>query len=122
MNHVCIQIIIKLKNLSVYIDDHSRVILKTLPNDPTSDYINASYIDGFKTNKLYIAAQGLFIYLFYFKNKFQNLLAPTEMTLHDFIRMIWQSRIQSIVMLTRLFEDGKVKAKYISIFILLICF
>lgn len=36
------------------------------------------------------------------------LLAPTEVTLHDFIRMIWQLRIQSIIMLTRLFEDGKV--------------
>jgi hypothetical protein len=34
--------------------------------------------------------------------------APTETTLYDFVRMIWQLRIQSIVMVTRLFEDGKV--------------
>jgi protein tyrosine phosphatase len=80
-----------------------------LPNDPTSDYINASYIDGFKANKMYIAAQGLFIYLI-LKIKI-NLLAPTDVTLHDFIRMIWQLRIQSIIMLTRLFEDGKVRRK-----------
>ncbi|CAF3448455.1 unnamed protein product [Rotaria socialis] len=72
--------------------DHSRVVLKSLPNDPTTDYINASYIDGDRMNKLYIAAQ-----------------APTDTTLYDFIRMIWQLRIQSIVMVTRLFEDGKHK-------------
>jgi protein tyrosine phosphatase len=58
---------------------------------------------------MYIAAQGLLFYLINFENKIQNLLAPTDVTLHDFIRMIWQLRIQSIIMLTRLFEDGKVK-------------
>ncbi|UJR34076.1 hypothetical protein I4U23_021486 [Adineta vaga] len=72
--------------------DHSRVILRPLISDPSSDYINASYIDGYRASKLYIAAQ-----------------APTETTLHDFIRMIWQLRIQSIIMVTRLFEDGKHK-------------
>jgi len=49
------------KNKYISIDDHSRVILKTLPNDPSSDYINASYIDGYKANTCYIAAQGLLI-------------------------------------------------------------
>ena len=45
-----------------------------------------------------------------FENRKENfVLAPMDVTLHDFIRMIWQLRIQSIIMLTRLFEDGKVK-------------
>ncbi|CAF3879471.1 unnamed protein product [Rotaria sp. Silwood2] len=84
----------KLKNRFNAIEpyDHSRVVLKPLPNDPSSDYINASYIDGYRANKLYVAAQ-----------------APTDTTLYDFIRMIWQLRIQSIIMVTRLFEDGKHK-------------
>ena len=43
------------------------------------------------------------------------VLAPTEVTLHDFIRMIWQLRIQSIIMLTRLFEDGKVNKQRICL-------
>lgn len=72
--------------------DHSRVVLNPLSNDPSSDYINASYIDGYRSSKLYIASQ-----------------APTDATLYDFIRMIWQLRIQSIIMVTRLFEDGKCK-------------
>jgi protein tyrosine phosphatase len=62
---------------------------------------------------MYIAAQGLFIY--FFQNKIRNLVAPTDVTLHDFIRMIWQLRIQSIIMLTRLFEDGKVKKQNVQI-------
>jgi len=68
---------------------------------------------------MYIAAQGLFIYLLhFFQNKIPNLVAPTDVTLHDFIRMIWQLRIQSILMLTRLFEDGKViKKKFCLYFI-----
>jgi len=73
--------------------DHSRVVLRRLANDPSSDYINASYIDGYQTSKVYIAAQ-----------------APTETTLNDFLRMIFQLKIQSIVMVTRLFEDGKNKS------------
>ncbi|KFM78750.1 Receptor-type tyrosine-protein phosphatase T, partial [Stegodyphus mimosarum] len=37
--------------------DHSRVILDAIDNDPHSDYIHASYIDGYKKSKKYIATQ-----------------------------------------------------------------
>lgn len=38
-----------------------------------------------------------------------------DVTVFDFFRMIWQLRIQSIIMLTRLFEDGKVRDDLIVI-------
>ncbi|CAF1004077.1 unnamed protein product [Didymodactylos carnosus] len=84
----------KLKNRFTAIEayDHSRVILKPVGNDSSSDYINACYIDGYKTQKMYIAAQG-----------------PTEHTMYDFLRMIWQLRIEYVIMATRLFEEGKNK-------------
>jgi len=96
------------------------VILKPSATDPTSDYINASYIDAYQTNRMYIAAQGEFLVFFCrFLSLFLANLAPTDVTLGDFIRMIWQMRIQSIVMLTRLFEDGKVNGDF-RCFVLLI--
>ncbi|XP_071512152.1 receptor-type tyrosine-protein phosphatase T-like [Diadema antillarum] len=44
------------KNIIPY--DHSLVKLEVLNNVPHSDYINASFIDGFKRKKEYIATQG----------------------------------------------------------------
>ena len=37
--------------------DHSRVRLSVLGHDPHSDYINANYVDGYRTAKTYIATQ-----------------------------------------------------------------
>ncbi|KAM9280024.1 receptor-type tyrosine-protein phosphatase C isoform 3-T3 [Cariama cristata] len=81
------------QNKNRYIDilpyDHNRVELSEIPGDPGSDYINASYIDGFKEPRKYIAAQG-----------------PKDETTDDFWRMIWEQKATIIVMVTRC-EEGK---------------
>ncbi|XP_053806943.1 receptor-type tyrosine-protein phosphatase C isoform X3 [Vidua chalybeata] len=81
------------QNKNRYIDilpyDHNRVELSEMPGDPGSDYINASYIDGFKEPRKYIAAQG-----------------PKDETTDDFWRMIWEQKATIIVMVTRC-EEGK---------------
>uniref|UniRef100_A0A8C5X9P4 protein-tyrosine-phosphatase n=1 Tax=Malurus cyaneus samueli TaxID=2593467 RepID=A0A8C5X9P4_9PASS len=81
------------QNKNRYIDilpyDHNRVELTEIPGDPGSDYINASYIDGFKEPRKYIAAQG-----------------PKDETTDDFWRMIWEQKATIIVMVTRC-EEGK---------------
>ncbi|XP_052241856.1 uncharacterized protein LOC127851914 isoform X10 [Dreissena polymorpha] len=71
--------------------DHSRVPLKKeKPSD--SDYINACYIHGFEKVNKFIASQG-----------------PTEKMIVDFWRMIWQQRVEKIIMLTNLMELGTLK-------------
>ncbi|XP_074007393.1 receptor-type tyrosine-protein phosphatase C isoform X2 [Numenius arquata] len=81
------------QNKNRYIDilpyDYNRVELSEIPGDPGSDYINASYIDGFKETRKYIAAQG-----------------PKDETTDDFWRMIWEQKATIIVMVTRC-EEGK---------------
>ncbi|TKS85741.1 Receptor-type tyrosine-protein phosphatase epsilon [Collichthys lucidus] len=67
--------------------DHSRVVLSHLDGHLCSDYINASYIDGFKEKSRFIAAQG-----------------PKLETVADFWRMIWEQKTATIVMLTNLKE------------------
>ncbi|XP_034279084.1 receptor-type tyrosine-protein phosphatase H [Pantherophis guttatus] len=75
--------------------DHARVQLTLRQEDPYSDYINASYMPGYKKEKEFIAAQG-----------------PLPATLHDFWRMIWEQRISTIVMLTNCVENGRVKCEH----------
>nr|CAB3265284.1 receptor-type tyrosine-protein phosphatase alpha-like [Phallusia mammillata] len=71
--------------------DEARVVLiKT--SDAMSDYINASYIDGYSVPKKFIAAQG-----------------PTESTCNDFWRMVTDKKCSVIVMLTQLTENCKAK-------------
>ncbi|XP_041838912.1 tyrosine-protein phosphatase non-receptor type 9 isoform X2 [Melanotaenia boesemani] len=74
--------------------DQSRVRLCQLSDDEdeTSDYINASFMDGYKTRNAYIATQG-----------------PLPKTFGDFWRMVWEQMVLIIVMTTRVVERGRVK-------------
>uniref|UniRef100_UPI00358FEC51 receptor-type tyrosine-protein phosphatase mu-like isoform X2 n=1 Tax=Myxine glutinosa TaxID=7769 RepID=UPI00358FEC51 len=72
--------------------DHSRAVLETVNGDLNSDYINASYMDGYHRSKQYIATQG-----------------PLPETICDFWRMVWQEQTASIIMVTNLVEVGRVK-------------
>ncbi|XP_053538987.1 receptor-type tyrosine-protein phosphatase C isoform X42 [Ictalurus punctatus] len=68
--------------------DYNRV---TLSHGGT-DYINASFIEGYKESNKYIAAQG-----------------PKEETVGDFWAMIWEQKTSIIVMVTRCEEGNKNK-------------
>ncbi|XP_071811279.1 uncharacterized protein [Apostichopus japonicus] len=81
----------KNRYLNILPYDNSRVMLKQVIDGPHSDYINASYIDGYKAPKKFIATQG-----------------PNEASLVDFWQMVWQENVATIVMLTSLI-DGKKK-------------
>ncbi|XP_071799860.1 receptor-type tyrosine-protein phosphatase T-like isoform X2 [Asterias amurensis] len=74
--------------------DFSRVVLEKLPDQPDSDYVNASYIDGFNEPNKYIASQG-----------------PNKASVCDMWRMIWQENTTKIVMLTNLQEGVKEKCE-----------
>ncbi|WAR04710.1 PTPRK-like protein [Mya arenaria] len=79
-----------------YRNDASRVVLPFVRRDPDSDFINASYIDGYSKPRKYIAAQG-----------------PLENTISDTWRMIHLEDIKIIVMVTNLIETCKKKcSKY----------
>ncbi|XP_067678575.1 receptor-type tyrosine-protein phosphatase epsilon-like [Haliotis asinina] len=84
----------KNKYISYYPYDANRVVLQELPDQPGSDYINASYIDGHAQPKAYIAAQ-----------------APKANTLTDFWRMIWEQKCTRVVMVTNLMEMGREKCE-----------
>ncbi|KAJ6654347.1 hypothetical protein lerEdw1_006940, partial [Lerista edwardsae] len=75
--------------------DNSRVLLTPKPGDPNSDYINASYLPGYKSAKEFIAAQG-----------------PLPVTLHDFWHMIWEQRVNTLVMLTKCIENEREKCEH----------
>ncbi|KAF4791296.1 receptor-type tyrosine-protein phosphatase alpha [Turdus rufiventris] len=73
-------------------DDHSRVHLTPVEGVPDSDYINASFINGYQEKNKFIAAQG-----------------PKEETVNDFWRMIWEQNTATIVMVTNLKERKECK-------------
>ncbi|XP_069171306.1 receptor-type tyrosine-protein phosphatase mu isoform X3 [Procambarus clarkii] len=75
--------------------DDTRVRLPPLPDQPHSDYINASYIQGHTKPDAFIASQG-----------------PKDFnadTIGDFWRMIWHTHCPIIIMVANLEENGKVK-------------
>uniref|UniRef100_A0A3B4V9B2 protein-tyrosine-phosphatase n=1 Tax=Seriola dumerili TaxID=41447 RepID=A0A3B4V9B2_SERDU len=75
--------------------DSSRVKLSIIHGSPYDDYINANYMpQGYNSRKEFIAAQG-----------------PLPTTVNEFWRMIWEKNVQTLVMLTRCNEQGRVKCE-----------
>ncbi|XP_022102896.1 receptor-type tyrosine-protein phosphatase epsilon-like [Acanthaster planci] len=70
--------------------DRNRVKLERLTGQEHSNYINASFIDGYEHKKAYVAAQG-----------------PLPNTMGDFWRMAWENQCSTIVMLSECEERGQ---------------
>ncbi|XP_048019510.1 receptor-type tyrosine-protein phosphatase S isoform X18 [Megalobrama amblycephala] len=80
----------RLVNIMPY--ETTRVCLQPIRGLEGSDYINASFIDGYRQQKAYIATQG-----------------PLAETTEDFWRMLWEHNSTIVVMLTKLREMGREK-------------
>ncbi|XP_033051561.1 receptor-type tyrosine-protein phosphatase S isoform X12 [Trachypithecus francoisi] len=78
----------RLVNIMPY--ESTRVCLQPIRGVEGSDYINASFIDGYRQQKAYIATQG-----------------PLAETTEDFWRMLWENNSTIVVMLTKLREMGR---------------
>ncbi|XP_037689280.1 tyrosine-protein phosphatase non-receptor type 9 isoform X2 [Choloepus didactylus] len=72
--------------------DQTRVKLTKRSGHTQTDYINASFMDGYKQKNAYIGTQG-----------------PLENTYHDFWLMVWEQKVLVIVMTTRFEEGGRRK-------------
>ncbi|XP_076063804.1 receptor-type tyrosine-protein phosphatase H-like isoform X2 [Oratosquilla oratoria] len=72
--------------------EETRVRLTPVDEIEGSDYINASFIKRQGKDKMFIAAQG-----------------PKGNSLGDFWRMIWEHQVFDVVMLTKLYENGREK-------------
>ncbi|XP_056018328.1 receptor-type tyrosine-protein phosphatase alpha-like isoform X3 [Ostrea edulis] len=79
----------------VYPYDTTRVVLSVEADYSSLDYINACYVNGHEKPREYIAAQAPF----------------TDDTIVDFWRMVWQSNVNTIVILTNLEENNIMKCK-----------
>ncbi|XP_035276871.1 receptor-type tyrosine-protein phosphatase S-like isoform X23 [Anguilla anguilla] len=80
----------RLVNIMPY--ETTRVCLQPIRGLEGSDYINGSFIDGYRQQKAYIATQG-----------------PLAETTEDFWRMLWENNSTIVVMLTKLREMGREK-------------
>ncbi|KAM6973817.1 receptor-type tyrosine-protein phosphatase beta [Aplochiton taeniatus] len=75
--------------------DSTRVKLSCVDDDPSSDYINASYLPGNNFRREYIATQG-----------------PLPGTKDDFWKMVWEQNVHNVVMVTQCVEKGRVKCDH----------
>jgi len=80
----------RLVNILPY--ESTRVCLQPIRGVDGSDYINASFIDGYRYRKAYIGTQG-----------------PLQETTEDYWRMLWEHNSTIIVMLTKTREMGRDK-------------
>ncbi|XP_060038056.1 receptor-type tyrosine-protein phosphatase S [Erinaceus europaeus] len=80
----------RLVNIMPY--ESTRVCLQPIRGVEGSDYINASFVDGYRQQKAYIATQG-----------------PLAETTEDFWRMLWENNSTIVVMLSKLRELGREK-------------
>lgn len=83
----------RLMNILPY--ETTRVCLQPLRGVEGSDYINASFVDGYRYRSSYIATQG-----------------PMAETTDDFWRMLWEHNSNIIVMLTKTKEMGRDKCHH----------
>nr|XP_056723511.1 tyrosine-protein phosphatase non-receptor type 22 [Euleptes europaea] len=74
--------------------DHSRVKLSLITSNKDSNYINANFIQGVYEPRTYIATQG-----------------PLSTTVLDLWRMIWEYKVQVVIMACMEFEMGKKKCE-----------
>ncbi|XP_028833279.1 receptor-type tyrosine-protein phosphatase S-like isoform X7 [Denticeps clupeoides] len=72
--------------------ESTRVCLQPIRGVEGSDYINASFIDGYRQQRAYMATQG-----------------PLAETTEDYWRMLWEHNSTIVVMLTKLREMGREK-------------
>ncbi|XP_036438935.1 protein tyrosine phosphatase receptor type Db [Colossoma macropomum] len=80
----------RLVNIMPY--ESTRVSLQPIRGVEGSDYVNASFIDGYRQQRAYIATQG-----------------PLAETAEDYWRMLWEHNSTIVVMLTKLREMGREK-------------
>jgi len=79
---------------NVLTTDNSRVKLSVQNDDPNTDYINATYIDGYDCKNKFIATQG-----------------PKPGTVDDFWRMIWEKKCYVVVMIANVVEAARKKCE-----------
>lgn len=84
----------KPKNRFINVLPYDRSRVKLSSSTPHSDYINASYMPGYNSDREFIAAQG-----------------PMPSTVSDFWRMIWEQRVSAVVMVTNCTEGGRTKCE-----------